>query len=95
MDGRNIRSILEKNMKLYVNGCSFAYGIGIERYAPGNMKEVYAKCEAKRFSKLLADAWKMEEMNMATPGSSNSRIAPCSIDSSFSTCPEGIDHILG
>ena len=75
MDGRNIRSILEKNMKLYVNGCSFAYGIGIERYAPGNMKEVYAKCEAKRFSKQLADAWEMEEMNLAVPGSSNSRIA--------------------
>jgi len=60
---------------LYVNGCSFAYGIGIERYAPGNMKEVYSKCEALRFSKRLADAWDMEEMNVATPGSSNSRIA--------------------
>ena len=75
MGGRNICPLLEKNMKLYVNGCSFAYGIGIERYAPGNMKEVYSKCEAKRFSKQLADAWEMEEMNVAVPGSSNSRIA--------------------
>lgn len=75
MGGRNIRPILEKNMKLYVNGCSFAYGIGIERYNPGKMQEVYAKCEEKRFSKQLADAWGWEEMNVAIPGSSNSRIA--------------------
>jgi hypothetical protein len=75
MGGRNIRPLLEKNMKLYVNGCSFAYGIGIERYNPGKMQEVYEKCEAKRFSKQLADAWGWEEMNVAIPGSSNSRIA--------------------
>lgn len=60
---------------LYVNGCSFAYGIGIERYTPGAEKEVYEKCEAKRFSKTLADAWNMQEMNVAIPGSSNMRIA--------------------
>ena len=75
MGGRNIRPLLEKNMKLYVNGCSFAYGIGIERYNAGRMQEVYAKCEEKRFSKQLADAWGWEEMNVAIPGSSNSRIA--------------------
>jgi hypothetical protein len=75
MGWRNICPFLEKNMKLYVNGCSFAYGIGIERYNPGKMQEVYSKCEAKRFSKQLADAWDMEEMNVAVPGSSNSRIA--------------------
>lgn len=55
-----------KNDSLYVNGCSFAYGIGID------VRESLIK--ENRFSKILADKLNLIEINNSIPGSCNARI---------------------
>lgn len=56
-----------KNEILYVNGCSFAYGIGLSRDNEN--------CIKQRFSASLSSKIEYLEMNVSVPGSSNSRIA--------------------
>lgn len=55
-----------KNDVLYVNGCSFAYGIGI------NERESIVLSE--RFSNTLAHRHNLTELNLSIPGSCNARI---------------------
>ena len=55
-----------KNKTLYVNGCSFAYGMGIDFLESETIK--------LRFSATLASKLGYDEMNRAIPGSCNARI---------------------
>ena len=56
-----------KNNILYVNGCSYAYGQGVNREE--------SICIRDRFSKTLSDHFDLKEVNKALPGSCNQRIA--------------------
>jgi hypothetical protein len=56
-----------KNKVLYVNGCSFAYGMGIGRTIEDNVEG--------RFSTSLGKFIQHDVMNVAVPGSCNQRIA--------------------
>lgn len=55
----------EKNKYIYVNGCSYTYGIGIET----------SEIRDKRWSTLVSKAFNVGVTNSACPGSSNFRIA--------------------
>jgi hypothetical protein len=55
----------EKNKYIYVNGCSYTYGIGIET----------SEIRDKRWSTLVAREFNVEVTNSSCPGSSNFRIA--------------------
>ena len=56
-----------KNNILYVNGCSYAYGQGVDKSE--------SICIRDRFSKTLSDHFDLTEINNALPGSCNQRIA--------------------
>ena len=56
-----------KNNILYVNGCSYAYGQGVDKSE--------SICIRNRFSKTLSDHFGLTEINNALPGSCNQRIA--------------------
>ena len=56
-----------KNNILYVNGCSYAYGQGVDKSE--------SICIRDRFSKTISDHFGLTEINNALPGSCNQRIA--------------------
>lgn len=61
-----------KNKVLYVNGCSFAYGVGIR----GNWERLsLGEPGSGRFSDIVASKLGYDELNVAVPGSCNARIA--------------------
>ena len=55
-----------KNKILYVNGCSFAYGMGVDLQRSETLK--------KRFSATLSAKLGYEDLNKSIPGSCNARI---------------------
>lgn len=58
--------------KLFFNGCSYTYGIGV---ADTSNEEGREELKLNRYSKLVSDYFGLEEHNVAQPGSSNFRIA--------------------
>lgn len=69
-----------KNKTIYVNGCSFAYGIGIDFYE--------SRAKELRFSKTLCDSLGVVEDNRAIPGSCNARISRRTVVDLIKSKPE-------